>query len=316
MTTEPAFAAGQRTPVDGVLLLDKPLGMSSNGALQAVRRLFGRVKAGHTGTLDPLATGLLPVCLGAATKFAGGLLEADKIYDAVIRLGMATTTGDADGEPVLHASPEGCLERLPEALAAFTGDIDQVPPMFSAIKHRGRPLYHYARAGQSVERQARRVTVHALELLSISGADVSVKVRCSKGTYIRSLAHDIGLRLGCGAHLKALRRTGIGRFRIEDALGLDRLAALTEAERIGCLRPADILLADLPAVVVDHTRAEALLQGRTVASVLSEPLGSVRLYAEDGLFLGLGAGGQGLLSPKRMCVRSLTEAALADADVT
>ncbi len=312
MTADPAFAAQQGAPVDGVLLLDKPLGMSSNAALQAVRRLFGRVKAGHTGTLDPLATGLLPVCLGAATKFAGGLLEADKIYDALIRFGVATTTGDAEGEPVLHASPEGCLERLPETLAAFTGAVDQVPPMFSAIKHRGRPLYHYARAGQSVERQARRVTVHALELLSTSGADVSVKVRCSKGTYIRSLAHDIGLRLGCGAHLRALRRTGIGRLRIEEALGLDRLAALTEAERISCLRPADILLADLPAVLVDHTRAEALLQGRAVALALSEPLGSVRLYAEDGLFLGLGSGGQGLLSPKRMCVRNLTDAAVAD----
>jgi len=316
MTTDPAYATGHGTPVDGVLLLDKPLGMSSNAALQAVRRLFDRVKAGHTGTLDPLATGLLPVCLGAATKFAAGLLEADKVYDCVIRLGMATTTGDADGDPIFHGSAAGCLERFQEALTAFTGDIDQVPPMFSALKHRGRALYLYARAGHVVERQARRVTVHALQLISSSGADVSVRVRCSKGTYVRSLAHDIGVRLGCGAHLTALRRTGIGRLGIEEAVALDRLAALTEAERISCLRPADILLADLPAVVVDHTRAEALLHGRAVARVPSEPVGSVRLYAEDGLFLGLGAGGQDLLSPKRMCVRTLTEAALADADVT
>ena len=301
---------------DGVLLLDKPPGMSSNGALQAVRRLFGGIKAGHTGTLDPLATGLLAVCLGAATKFAGGLLEADKSYDCVIRLGVATTTGDADGEPILNRSVGHCFDRLEDTLAAFVGGIDQVPPMYSAIKHRGRHLYRYARAGESVERQPRRVTVHALELLSISGTDIRILARCSKGTYIRSLAHDIGVHLGCGAHLIELRRTGIGRLRVEEATGLDRLAALTERERVGCLRPADVLLADLPAVVVDHARAEALLHGRAVARVLSEPLGSVRLYAEDGLFLGLGAGGDDLLVPKRMHATTLPEAAAAEADIT
>lgn len=313
MIAETAFAVGQGTTVDGVLLLDKPPGMSSNAALQAVRKLFGRVKGGHTGTLDPLATGLLPLCLGAATKFAGGLLEADKTYDAVIVLGVATTTGDAEGAPILEVDPEGCMARVPEVLEAFTGDVDQVPPMFSAIKHRGRPLYHYARSGQSVERQARRVRVYALELLSAPGVELSVRVRCSKGTYIRTLAHDIGLRLGCGAHLGALRRTGIGGFKIEEALGLDQLAELTEAERLGCLRPADILLADLPAVVVDHAQAEALLQGRAVAR--PAPLGSVRLYAEDGLFLGLGAAGEGLVLPKRMWVRGRTAKAVAHADV-
>jgi tRNA pseudouridine55 synthase len=313
MIAETALAVGQGATVDGVLLLDKPPGLSSNAALQAARKLFGRVKGGHTGTLDPLATGLLPLCLGAATKFAAGLLEADKTYDAIILLGVATTTGDAEGAPILQASPEGCMARVPEVLGAFTGDVDQVPPMFSAIKHRGRPLYHYARTGQSVERDARRVKVYSLELLSTSGSEVSVRVRCSKGTYIRTLAHDIGLRLGCGAHLRALRRTGIGRFKIEEAVGLDRLAELTEAARIACLRPADVLLADLPAVVVDHAQAEALLQGRAVAR--PAPLGSVRLYAEDGLFLGLGAAGEGLLLPKRMWVRSRSAGAVADADV-
>lgn len=312
MTAEAPVTARRGTAVDGVLLLDKPLGMSSNAALQAVRRLFGRVKGGHTGTLDPLASGLLPVCLGAATKFAGGLLEADKVYEAVIRLGIATTTGDSEGEPILQADAEGCIARAPEVLAAFTGEVDQVPPMFSAIKHRGRPLYHYARAGQNVERPPRRITIYALELLSASGSELSVRVRCSKGTYIRTLAHDIGMRLGCGAHLAALRRTGIGRFEIEDAVELDRLAALTEAERVARLHSADALLADLPAVVVDHARAEALLQGRAVASSLSPPQGSVRLYAEGGLFLGLGAGGQGLLVPKRMRAHSLTGAANTD----
>jgi tRNA pseudouridine55 synthase len=205
------------------------------------------------------------------------------------------------------------MTRLPEVLEAFTGDIDQVPPMFSAIKHLGRPLYQYARAGQSVERPARRVRVYALELLSTSGVEVSIRVRCSKGTYIRTLAHDIGMRLGCGAHLRALRRTGIGKFKIEEALGLDRLAELTELERLGCLRSADILLADLPAVVVDQAQAQALLQGRPVA--LSAPVGAVRLYAEDGLFLGLGAGGHGLLVPKRMRVASQPARVVANADV-
>ncbi len=312
MSAETALAGGRDTTVDGVLLLDKPLGLSSNAALQTVRKLFGRVKGGHTGTLDPLATGLLPLCLGAATKFAAGLLEADKTYDAIILLGVATTTGDAEGAPILEADPEGCMARVPETLGAFTGDVDQVPPMFSAIKHQGRPLYHYARAGQSVERDARRVKVYSLELLSTSGAELSVRVRCSKGTYIRTLAHDIGLHLGCGGHLRALRRIGIGRFKIEEALALDRLAELTEAERIASLRSADVLLADLPAVVVDHVQAEALLQGRAVAR--PAPLGSVRLYAEDGLFLGLGAAEQGLLLPKRMWVRNRTAGAVANAD--
>jgi len=312
MSAESAFGGGQDT-VDGVLLLDKPFGMSSNAALQAARKLFGRVKGGHTGTLDPLATGLLPLCLGAATKFAAGLLEADKTYDAIIQLGVATTTGDAEGAPILEASPEAYMARVPEVLGEFTGDVDQVPPMFSAIKHRGRPLYHYARAGQSVERDARRVKVYSLELRSTSGAEVSVRVRCSKGTYIRTLAHDIGLRLGCGAHLRALRRTGIGSFKIEEALGLERLAELAEVQRRACLRPADVLLADLPAVVVDRAQAAALLQGQAVAQVV--PLGSVRLYAEDGLFLGLGAAGQGLLLPKRMWVRRRATGAVANADV-
>jgi tRNA pseudouridine55 synthase len=311
-----AFGAVRAGGLDGVVLLDKPSGMSSNAALQIVRRLFGRVKAGHTGTLDPLATGLLPVCLGDATKFAGGLLEADKVYDAIIRLGTATSTGDAEGEPILSASTEGCLERLPQTLASFMGEIDQLPPMFSALKHHGRPLYRYARAGQSVERQPRRVTIYALALVSTSGVDALVRVHCSKGTYVRSLAHEIGVRLGCGAHVGALRRVGIGRLKIEEAVGLDALAALTEVERLSYLRPADVLLAHLPAVVVDPTRAEALVQGRTVEMAEAAVLGRVRLYAQDGQFLGLGAGaGVGLLSPKRMCVRRQARTALAGADL-
>jgi tRNA pseudouridine55 synthase len=285
---------------EGVVLLDKAAGMSSNAALQAVRRLFGGAKGGHTGTLDPLATGLLPVCLGAATKFAGVLLETDKTYEAVVGLGLTTTTGDAEGEPLFRGRVEGCLERLGDTLAALTGEIDQLPPMFSAIKHQGRALYRYARAGESVERRPRRVTVHTLDLIATRGDEISLRIHCSKGTYIRTLAHDIGERLGCGAHVLALRRTRIGALTIDQALGLEALAALDEAGRRKRLLPADILLSELPAVVLDRVRADAVLQGRPVT--LGEPLraGSVRLYAEDGLFLGLGAPEQGLLRPKRM----------------
>ena len=283
------------------MLLDKAAGMSSNTALQAVRRLFGGVKGGHTGTLDPLATGLLPVCLGAATKFAGVLLDTDKTYEAVVGLGLATTTGDAEGEPLLRGRVEGCLERIGETLAAFTGEIEQLPPMFSAIKHQGRALYRYARAGQSVERRPRRVTVYALDLITAHGDEISLRIHCSKGTYIRTLAHDIGERLGCGAHVSALRRTGIGTLAIGQAVGLETLAALAEADRGKWLLPADILLSELPAVVLDRARANAVLQGRAVALGEALAAGPVRLYAEDGVFLGLGARGeQGLLRPKRM----------------
>jgi len=287
--------------VEGVVLLDKAAGMSSNAALQVVRRLFGGVKGGHTGTLDPLATGLLPICLGAATKFAGALLETDKTYEAVVGLGLATTTGDAEGEPLFRGPVEGCLEHVGETLAALTGEIEQLPPMFSAVKHRGRALYRYARAGQSVERRPRRVTVHALDLVAVHGDEISIRVHCSKGTYVRSLAHDIGERLGCGAHVLALRRTRIGALAIDQAVGLEALAALADVDRGKWLLPTDILLSELPAVILDRARADAVLQGRSV--VPGEPLraGSVRLYAEGGLFLGLGARGeQGLLCPKRM----------------
>lgn len=300
-TTDRSNPEGGSGAVEGVVLLDKAAGMSSNAALQAVRRLFGGVKGGHTGTLDPLATGLLPVCLGAATKFAGVLLETDKTYEAVVGLGLATTTGDAEGEPLFRGRVEGCLERVGETLVAFSGEIEQLPPMFSAIKHRGRALYRYARAGQSVERHPRRVTVHALDLIAAHGDEISLRVHCSKGTYIRTLAHDIGERLGCGAHVLALRRTRIGALAISQALELEALAALAEADRRTRVLPTDILLSELPAVVLDRGRADAVLQGRPVA--LGEPLGagSVRLYAEDGLFLGLGARSEeGLLCPKRM----------------
>lgn len=299
---------------DGLLLLDKPTGMSSNAALQRVRRLFGRAKGGHTGTLDPLASGLLPVCLGAATRFAMGLLDADKTYEAVVRLGVATTTGDAEGQLVFETDPTCCIERVPEVLAAFTGEIEQMPPMFSAIKYQGRPLYDYARAGQSVVRLPRRVTIQAVQLLSISGAEVVVRVRCSKGTYIRALANDVGERLGCGAHLTALRRTAVGRFVLEQAIPLDLLEQLTQAQRLDRLLPPDAVVAQLPAVTVDRVKAEALLQGQAIAH--RAPTGALRLYAEGGEFLGIGVGGPDTVSPRRMWVRRNPARALAEADLT
>jgi tRNA pseudouridine55 synthase len=302
--------------VDGVILLDKPYGMTSNGALQAVRRLFGRVKAGHTGTLDPLATGLLPLCLGEATKYAGGLLEADKMYEATIQLGVATTTGDAEGEAVFRGEIAGCPERVPAILAEFTGEIEQLPPMFSALKHQGRPLYSYARAGEEVERRARRVTVRGLELLTPSGPEFKVRVQCSKGTYIRTLAQDIGARLGCGAHLTALRRTAVGRLDIAEAVTLDCLESAADIERLAWLRPMDLLVSDLQSIVLDTLRAEAILQGRPVEVADSLSPGAVRVYAADGAFLGLGMGGEGgRLSPKRMRAGPLPTGAAAACDV-
>jgi tRNA pseudouridine55 synthase len=317
MTVEPARSTAVTGSIEGVLLLDKPSGMTSNAALQAVRRLFARIKAGHTGTLDPLATGLLPICLGEATKFSGGLLDADKIYDAVIRLGVATTTGDADGDPLFEGSIEGCLERVPETLDAFRGEIDQIPPMFSAIKHRGRPLYSYARAGEAVDRKARRISIRRLELLTLAQSELVIRVHCSKGTYIRTLAHDIGARLGCGAHLRGLRRIATAGLTIEDAVTLETLAALSEAGRQQALRPADLLLADLPAVRLDALQAAALLHGRPVP-VTGKPAlaGQVRLYGADGTFLGLGiADGHGRVLPKRLRSAAAGPDALVTCDV-
>src|SRR4051812_47701901 len=198
--------------VDGVLLLDKPSGISSNAALQSARRLFAARRAGHTGTLDPMATGLLVLCFGEATKFSGALLDADKAYAARVRLGARTSTGDAEGEVIERREVRAGPAQIEAALARFRGGIEQVPPMHSAIKHLGRPLYAYARKGETVERSARRVVIRELVLEGMSGEEIDLRVACSKGTYIRTLAEDIGEALGCGGHLSALRRTAVGPF--------------------------------------------------------------------------------------------------------
>jgi len=286
--------------VDGALLLDKPVGGSSNAVLQRAKRLFGAKKAGHGGTLDPLASGLLVAVFGEATKFAGPLLEGDKEYLATLRLGATTTTGDAEGQVVERRDIPGELEKaLPSILERFKGEIEQVPPMYSALKRDGVPLYKLARRGEEVERKPRRVTIIRLDLLGFDGSAMEIGVRCSKGTYIRSLAQDIGEALGCGAHLAALRRTGSGRFRIEDAVGLDALEALAPAARLQKLLPLSALLADLPRVELDAASAARLRNGQALPFTgLAEGLCGV--YGPGGAVLGLGRSDGASLHPYRL----------------
>ncbi len=285
-------------PVDGVLLLDKPTGMTSNAALQAARRLFSAAKGGHTGTLDPLASGLLPLCFGAATKFAVDLLAADKTYEADLLFGITTDTGDADGS-VLERRPVAFgASDLERALARLRGPIRQIPPMYSALKRDGKPLYELARQGIEVEREARAVTVHELRLLDFTGDRCRLRVACSKGTYIRSLAEDLGRSLDCGAHLTALRRVAVGALAVAQAVTLDDLAALSEAAREAWLLPPDALLQSLPAVTLDEQSAARFTHGNPVASVAAP--GKCRVYGL-GRLLGLGeADGQGRVQPRRV----------------
>jgi tRNA pseudouridine55 synthase len=286
--------------VDGALLLDKPLGLSSNAALQQARRLFGASKAGHAGTLDPLASGLLIVLFGEATKFAGPQLDGDKAYLATLQLGTTTATGDAEGQVLERKSiPEGLANTIPSILDKFTGEIEQVPPMYSALKRDGVPLYKLARRGEEVERKARRVTIAELQLERFNSPFMEIRVRCSKGTYIRTLAQDIGAALGCGAHLAALRRTASGRFRLEQAAGLDSLAGLTAAQREQRLLPLAELLADLPRAELDAASAARLRNGQALPLAgLAEGLCGV--YGPGGAVIGLGRSDGASLHPFRL----------------
>ncbi len=253
-----------RTPrrsLHGVLLLDKPLGWTSNDALQKAKGMLRAEKGGHTGTLDPLATGLLPLCFGAATKFSQASLDADKAYRATLRLGQRTSTADGEGEVLEEREVHADLAAIEAATKRFTGAIDQTPPMHSALKHLGRPLYDYAREGIAVERAARRVTIHRIDIVQWQAPALVIDVLCSKGTYIRTLAEDIGAALGCGAHLSALRRTASGPLRLCDAVTLDRLADMAEAERDALLLPADALLAGWPEVRLEGDEAGRFLTG-------------------------------------------------------
>jgi len=288
-----------RRKLDGVLLLDKPVGPSSSAVLQAVKRLLGAEKAGHAGTLDPLASGLLPLLFGEATKFAQHGLDAAKEYVADVRLGVATDTGDAEGQVTDRRAADVDDARIEATLAGFRGDIAQVPPMYSALKHEGRPLYALARAGQSVERAPRRIRIHELEVLGRKGDLLRLRIRCSKGTYVRQLAIDLGLALGTLAHLAALRRTGVGPFRIEQAVSLDDLQALDEAARRAWLMPADSLLAALPRVDLEEDQARRFTSGQTLR--LQAPEGACRVYGRESALLGVGeVGPDSRLKPVRL----------------
>lgn len=283
-----------------MLLLDKPTGITSNAALQKARWLLNAEKAGHTGTLDPLATGLLPLCFGEATKFAGELLNADKSYRATLQLGVTTDTADAEGQILLIRPVAVDADTSRAAMADFRGDIEQVPPMYSALKRDGKPLYEYARQGIELEREARRVTIYRLELLSCSEDVLVIDVDCSKGTYIRTLAADLGEKLGCGAHLTALRRTRIGNLDVANAIALEDFEALPADCRDGQLAPTDALLAEVPVVQLDASEVERVLHGQGIRREGTSGA-RYRLYTADSMFIGLGEQStDGWLNPRRL----------------
>lgn len=287
--------------VNGVLLLDKPVGVSSNRALQMARRLLNARKAGHTGTLDPMASGLLPVMLGEATKFSADLLDADKSYRATVRLGVTTTTGDAEGEEVERRPVDSAPGGVARVLARFTGAIEQVPPMHSALKRDGRPLYELARAGIEVERAPRGVRIDRLQLIEQSGDTLVVDVDCSKGTYVRVLAEDIGKALGCGAHLAALRRTRVGPLTLDDAVELGALEAMEPDARRRYLRPVDELLDTLPSVALDAELTQRFRQGQRLAMDAQPRGGRVRVYGADNTLLGTATVNEwGVVGPERL----------------
>lgn len=288
--------------VDGVLLLNKPSGMTSNSALQNARRMVSAAKAGHTGTLDPLASGLLPLCFGEATKFSADLLEADKTYNAELLFGVTTDTGDAEGTVLQRRPVEFGRCDLEAALMRFRGRISQIPPMYSALKRNGIPLYQLARQGIEVERKTREVTIYELRLLDFSGNACRLHVSCSKGTYIRTLAEDIGNALTCGAHLTALRRVAIGPLSISDAVTLDQLSLLSEDDRASWLLAPDTLLQSLPDVHLDDEAALRFSHGNPVniAGNIKVAQGKCRVYGATRL-LGLGeADGLGGVKPRRL----------------
>lgn len=288
-----------RLVVDGVILLDKPPGITSNAALQRVRRVFNAAKGGHTGTLDPLASGLLPVCLGEATKFSQTLLDADKSYEAELRLGVRTETGDAEGRTI-EVRPVNCSVTLFSAACnGFVGEIDQTPPMHSALKVAGRPLYDYARQGVTLERASRRVSIRSVSVLDVAQDTARISVECSKGTYIRVLAEDIGAALGCGAHLTSLRRTGIGRFRIDQAVTLAQL----EADPVGArqwLMPVDHLLSQWPEIELDEQTLQKFAHGQIIPLSASVGVGPVRVYGPNRRFVGAANFEGGKLHARRL----------------
>ncbi|MBS1213337.1 MAG: tRNA pseudouridine synthase [Proteobacteria bacterium] len=293
--------------IDGMLLLDKGPGMTSNVAVQRVKRLFQAQKAGHTGSLDPIATGLLPICLGEATKFSGFLLETDKRYRVLARLGKTTTTADCAGEILEElAVPALSEQQIEQVLEGFRGPISQVPPMYSALKHEGRRLYELARKGIEVERPAREVVINELRLLGFGPDWLELDVHCSKGTYIRSLVEDIGRDLECGAHVERLCRTAVGRFSLDQAVGLEALEAMSDDERLALLSPTDFPVADLPGVSLSPQLAFFVRRGQPVLVPKVAARGLLRLYSEQ-RFLGIGeVTDDGMVAPRRMVADAAT----------
>ena len=299
--------------IDGVVLLDKPSGMSSQSAVTSVKRLLHAEKAGHTGTLDPMATGLLPVCLGEATKYSQDLLDADKVYQAKLRFGIQTDTGDAQGQIIAekstaevtdNAMAQGLMEGI---LPRFTGEIEQVPPMYSALKRDGKPLYEYARSGIEIEREPRKITIYSITLLNVQWPEIDIEVHCSKGTYIRVLAEDIGHALGCGAHLIGLRRTMVGHLSLVQAATLENLQHPSPQ-----VLPVDALLQTLPELTVDDHQAKRLEMGQRVPCALNIATqwanSLFRIYRSQALpqnFIGTADWRSGVLHPRRFIAQRL-----------
>ena len=290
-------------PLDGIVLIDKPLGLSSNAALQKTKRIFNARKAGHTGSLDPLATGVLPICFGEATKISAFLLDSDKRYTTTIQLGQTRSTGDMEGE-VLETRPVPKLstELIEEVLGSFRGDVAQIPPMHSALKHEGTPLYKLARKGISVERKVRHIKIHELLNLGFTEDTLTLDVHCSKGTYIRTLAQDIGEALGCGAHLIDLRRTEVAPFGEHSIYTLETLTEMASTGSLeGTLLPIDSAIPHWPSLDLSDEQAENLCMGRRVTHDNIPDSDSIRLYRSNGSFLGIGQLHEsGLLAAKRL----------------
>ena len=291
--------------VNGILLLDKPAGVTSNGALQTVKQLYGARKAGHTGSLDPLATGLLPLCFGEATKVSGFLLDADKYYEVTCKFGERTTTGDAEGELIEQRPLDGLNEQqLRQVLEGFLGDIEQIPPMYSALKHKGERLYKLARQGVEVEREPRQVTIFELELVHFEAPLAKLRVHCSKGTYVRTLVEDIGEQLGCGAHVAGLRRYGVGPFDDTNMIDMETLEAVAREGHHALdqlLLPMESGLTQWPDVRLTVDAAFYLRQGQPVLVPKAPTAGWVRLYEGDSRFLGMGEIlDDGRVAPRRL----------------
>ena len=287
--------------INGVLLLDKPLGFSSNQALQKVKWLYQAAKAGHTGTLDPLATGLLPICLGEATKFAQYVTDADKTYFATIKLGATTTTGDAEGEVLTTAPVKVSQSQFQATSQQFIGEISQIPPMYSALKHEGKALYEYAREGVNIARQPRLISIINIVVNKFEVDVAQITVTCSKGTYIRTLAEDIGIKLGCGAHLIGLRRTETAGYCLPQAVTIEQLETLGIEARDALLMPVDSAIESVPKIILNTDAAYYIMQGQAVWLAGKMPHGDLRLYDENNIFLGLGfLQSDGKIAPKRL----------------